>query len=125
MSSLFFLSFFSRSRSKSENLKTQPRTSFLTSTASKMILPNVLKIASNQHMYFFYNFLAVTELPCETDGFAGNYDDYPSTPCKQGKRCFQKGCMNTFQKTINMRYKSMVGIKFDLNLSSRHVWEGS
>jgi hypothetical protein len=90
-----------------------------------MTLPNVLKIASNQHMYFFH-FLAITELPCDTDGFAGSYGDYPSTPCNQGsKRCFQKVCMNTFVKTINMWYKYLVGVKFDPNLSSRHVWEGS
>ena len=25
--------------------------------------------------------LAITELPCKTDGFAGNYDDYQTTPC--------------------------------------------
>ena len=26
-------------------------------------------------------FLAITELPCKTDGFAGNYDDDQTTPC--------------------------------------------
>ena len=25
--------------------------------------------------------LAITEPPCKTDGFAGNYDDYQTTPC--------------------------------------------
>ena len=25
--------------------------------------------------------LGITEPPCETDGFAGNYDDYQTTPC--------------------------------------------
>ena len=25
--------------------------------------------------------LAITELPCKTDGFAGNYDDDQTTPC--------------------------------------------
>ena len=89
------------------------------------MIKKILHFYPNNFDNIIYISLDTTELPCETDGFAGNYDDYPSTPCKQGKRCFQKGCMNTFQKTINMRYKSMVGIKFDLNLSSRHVWEGS
>ena len=28
------------------------------------------------------SFLAISELPCETDGFAGNYDeDQATTPC--------------------------------------------
>ena len=49
----------------------------LTSVTSKMALPNVLKIVLNQRIFYYYYFLAFTELPCETDGFAGNYEDYP------------------------------------------------
>ena len=28
-----------------------------------------------------------SKLPCETDGYGRNYDDYSNTPCNQGKRC--------------------------------------
>ena len=30
---------------------------------------------------YLIQLLAITELPCQTDGFAGNYDDYQTTLC--------------------------------------------
>jgi hypothetical protein len=44
------------------------------------------RITINLSIFFF---LETTELPCETDGFAGSYDDYQgkTTPCKkEGKQ---------------------------------------
>ena len=44
-----------------------------------------LKITVNVSLFLF---LAISELPCETDGFAGNYDEEQTrtTPCNnEGK----------------------------------------
>ena len=62
-----------------------------------MALPNILKIALNQRISFYYYFLAFTELPCETDGFAGNCDNYPSTPCREGIR-------DAFGKVVSINF---------------------
>ena len=67
-----------------------------------------LKISINISLFFLF-FLAISELPCETDGFAGNYDDDQTTPCNNEGMvfCYQNCSDLLWEKNVPVIEKNV------------------
>ena len=59
-------------------------------------------------------FIAITELPCKTDGFAGNYDDDQTTPCNNEGMvfCYQNGSDLLWEKILKFEAERQKFAKF-------------